>query len=84
MKHSNLTIIIPFVNEKYELYATLESIKQYSSKIVDVILINDASDDGFDYEHLAEIYNAIYIEHKERVGVAASRDEAGQPHQNSL
>lgn len=39
MKHSNLTIIIPFVNEKYELYATLESIKQYSPKIVDVILI---------------------------------------------
>lgn len=75
MEHSNLTVIIPFVNEKYELQETLESIRQYSLKAVDIILINDASEDGFDYGHLAKLYDAVYVEHKERIGVAASRDE---------
>lgn len=75
MEKSYLTVIIPFVNEKYELQETLDNIREYSEFPVDIILINDASDDGYDYKHVAELYAAVYIEHKERIGVAASRDE---------
>ncbi|MDR3340889.1 MAG: glycosyltransferase, partial [Candidatus Symbiothrix sp.] len=46
---SKLTIIIPFLNEQYEVENTLQSIREHSSDTITIILINDASDDGFDY-----------------------------------
>jgi glycosyltransferase involved in cell wall biosynthesis len=69
-----LTVIIPFLNEKYEVENTLESIKMHSNGDVDIMLINDASDDNFDYEYIAKKHNAIYIVNPNRLGVAASRD----------
>jgi len=71
---SKLTIIIPFLNEQYEVENTLQSIREHSSDTITIILINDASDDGFDYLTVAEKYQVQYIENKERMGVAASRD----------
>ena len=79
-----VSAIITTHNRKNLLMEAIKSVQQQTYSKIELIVVDDASDDGFDYEHLAEIYNAIYIEHKERVGVAASRDEAGQPHQNSL
>jgi glycosyltransferase involved in cell wall biosynthesis len=71
---SKLTIIIPFLNEQYEVENTLQSIREHSSDKIEIILINDASDDGFDYREVAERHQTEYIENKERIGVAASRD----------
>lgn len=70
-----LTIIIPFLNEKKEIANTVKSIRNYSKKDqIEIILINDASDDGFDYEEVSKIYRTQYILNKKRIGVAASRD----------
>lgn len=74
MSEKMLTIIIPFLNERYEVENTLKSIKQHSTDLVEVMLINDASDDDFDYRAVAEKYDIIYIENTQRMGVAASRD----------
>ncbi len=74
MSKKDLTIIIPFINERYELEETLKNIREYSDNNVDIIVINDASDDNFDYKSVAKQYEAIYTENKERIGVAASRD----------
>lgn len=74
MPEKILTIIIPFLNEKYEVENTVKSIKTYSTDRVEIMLINDASDDNFDYKILADKYDIIYIENTEREGVAASRD----------
>jgi len=74
MSNKKLTVIIPFLNEKCEVENTLESIKIHSNNDIEIILINDASDDGFDYKSVVEKYNVIYIENTERMGVAASRD----------
>lgn len=69
-----LTIIIPFINEKYEVENTIKSIRSHSDNKIDIILINDDSNDGFDYGKVAKKYNTIYIVNKKRLGVAASRD----------
>ena len=49
----NISIIIPFVNEREEVLSTIESIAQYSSKVTyEIIIINDASDDGYNYKEI--------------------------------
>lgn len=71
-----LSVIIPFLNEGDEVRATLESLRTTSGEEVEVYLIDDASTDGYDYQQAACDYDAHYIRHEERRGVAASRDEA--------
>lgn len=72
----NVSIIIPFVNEKEEVLSTIESIAQYSADVVyEIILINDASDDGYNYKEILSNNSKItYYENKHRIGVAACRD----------
>ncbi len=71
----SLSIIIPFLNEGKEVENTIISIMAYTNRSVEIILINDASDDDFNYQVIAEKYNVKYIINKERIGVAASRDK---------
>ncbi len=71
-----LNVIIPFLNEGDEVRATLESLRATSGSEVDVFLVDDASTDGYDYEQAARDFDAHYVRHDERRGVAASRDEA--------
>lgn len=68
-----LTIIIPFKNEKEEIFHTLRSIQQFSESLP-VIVINDASDDGFDYQPLSQMPAVTCIRNPERIGVARCRD----------
>jgi glycosyltransferase involved in cell wall biosynthesis len=70
-----LSIIIPFLNEGEEVENTLESIRLHSNNNVEIILINDASNDNYDYHSIAEKYNTTYIVNQNRIGVAASRDK---------
>jgi glycosyltransferase involved in cell wall biosynthesis len=70
-----LTIIIPFLNEGDELKKTLQSIKDTATGNPSIILINDASTDGYDYQGVAIAFGCTYLYHSKRTGVAASRDE---------
>jgi glycosyltransferase involved in cell wall biosynthesis len=74
MKNKVLSVIIPFLNERYEVENTIKSVREYSTDEVEIILINDASDDNFDYKTVAEKFDVVYIENSKRLGVAASRD----------
>lgn len=71
----SLTIIIPFLNEQAEIEKTVISILETAITNLDILLINDASDDGYNYDIIAHNYHCKYVKHKQRMGVAASRDE---------
>lgn len=74
-----LSIVIPFLNEGEEVENTLISIFNHSDmKDIEVIIINDASDDGYNYTELSGRYGIRYIENHFRIGVAASRDKGAQ------
>ncbi|WP_138553593.1 glycosyltransferase [Pseudoalteromonas rubra] len=65
---------MPFLNEGDNVRKTLESIKATITSDIEIILINDASDDGYDYEKYAKIFEAEYIRNSFRIGVAACRE----------
>lgn len=69
-----LTVIIPFLNEKEEVENTLKSILSHCKKHIPIILINDCSDDNYDYDSLPERYKIEYLKNDFRIGVAASRE----------
>lgn len=75
MENTQLTIIIPFLNEGEEIGNTLSSIKDTTVCAPTILLINDASTDGYDYRSIANKHNCEYIQHEERLGVAESRNE---------
>ncbi|MDR0573594.1 MAG: glycosyltransferase [Tannerella sp.] len=74
ISNKKLTVIITFLNEKEDVKNTIESILEFSDDNVEIIVINDASDDNYDYDKLAVDYNITYVKNKIRLGVAASRD----------
>jgi glycosyltransferase involved in cell wall biosynthesis len=69
-----LSVLIPFLNERDEIYNTVSNIRETSGDEVDIVLLNDASDDNYDYCRVAKKFNAIYIKQDNRVGVAQSRE----------
>ncbi len=69
-----LTVIIPFLNENTEIEETVKSIRETQDEPVDIILINDQSQDEFNYETVAKHYDCHYIFNIERLGVAESRN----------
>lgn len=70
-----ITIIIPFLNEGDEVENTVKSIRTHSDeKHIKIILIDDHSNDGVDYESISLKYQTTYIRNEKRLGVAASRD----------
>ncbi|MEN5231839.1 glycosyltransferase [Sphingobacterium faecium] len=76
MQKSQLTIIIPFLNEGIEVENTVSSILETSTTNPSIILINDFSDDGYDYDVLSSRSKSILlINHEKRYGVANSRNE---------
>ena len=66
----DLTIIIPFLNEREEVENTLKSIRDHSVADIPIIVIDDGSDDGYDYLSVARKYGATYVRNDERMGVA--------------
>lgn len=70
----NLSIVIPFLNEKDNLAKTLYSIDSTKSEDVEIILVDDCSDDRFDYSTVAENYNCKLYRNPYRKGVAKCRD----------
>jgi len=74
MMKKELTIIIPFLNEGEEVERTLASLKNKTKEKYDIILINDCSNDGYDYKVIAQKFGAKYILNEHRLGVARCRD----------
>ena len=71
---TQLTIIIPFLNEGNEVENTVLSIRETAVTNPIVLLINDGSDDNIDYESVATRHNCSYIRNEKRTGSAPSRD----------
>lgn len=71
--NTELTVIIPFKNEGEEVGKTIRSLNDMACGNINVIVINDASDDGYDYSSIASEKNVKYIIHKESLGPAQSR-----------
>ena len=71
---NKLTVIIPFLNEKEEVAETVRSIREHVGMEVDILVINDQSNDGYDYRGSLRPYGVTYVYNIERKGVAASRD----------
>lgn len=71
-----LTAIIPFMNEGSEVERTVANIRLTSN--INIILIDDASTDGYDYQEIAKIYNCKYYRNSHRLGVAGSRNKGVQ------
>ena len=71
--NTELTVIIPFKNEEEEVEKTIRSLNDMACGNINIIVINDASDDGYDYSGIALERNVEYIIHKESLGPAQSR-----------
>lgn len=72
---SKLSVIIPFLNEGEELRTTVSQIRNTAGSNVDIIVVDDASTDGYDYRKAVEEFGVTYVEHKERRGSGASKQE---------
>lgn len=71
---NSLTIIMPFLNEGEEVRRTVRSIRETAGNSVDIIVINDCSFDGYDYQAELKEFGVNYIFNAERLGVAESRN----------
>lgn len=70
-----LSIVIPTFNEAENLERTLKSIRETERYPVDIIVVDDHSDDGYPYRQLVSEYNITLIENKERIGPAMCREK---------
>lgn len=62
------------MNEGNEVENTVKSIRATNRESIEIILINDCSNDGYDYKRLAIVYDTLYIVNSQRMGVAKSRE----------
>lgn len=72
-RSTSLTAIITFKNEGDEVLKTVKSIRDTTTD-VNILLIDDASTDNYDYISVAEKYKCSLIRNKVNVGVASSRN----------
>ena len=73
-----LTVVIPFLNEKEEVGITVRNIRNTAGNDVDIIVINDHSDDNYDYQHDLAKFNVTYICNSYRIGAAASKEKGAR------
>lgn len=69
----NLTVIIPFRNEKEEIFRTVEGLRENCRANFNIICLNDCSDDGYDYSRLAGLVERYLVNHR-CLGVAGCRN----------
>lgn len=70
-----LTIIITFSNEADLLRMTVENIfSTMDSHLTEILLIDDASTDNYDYQSLAVEFGAKYYRNRTKKGIARSRE----------
>lgn len=71
---NTLTVVIPFYNEQEEVKNTLKSIRETVGQHVDIIVVNDASDDGYNYIEDIKDYDVSYICNDLNIGSSASKE----------
>lgn len=70
-----LTIIITFSNEADLLRMTVENIfSTMDSHLTEILLIDDASTDHYDYQSLAVEFDTRYYRNSTKKGIARSRE----------
>lgn len=72
---NQLTIVIPFLNEQEEVKNTITSIRATVGNSVDIIVINDNSNDDYDYISDLSGLDVVYIENNYRIGAALSKEK---------
>ncbi len=75
---NKLSVLMSFLNEREEVGRTVRSIRETVGNEVDVIVVNDHSDDGYDYESDLEGLDVHYYYNKYRIGAAAGKEKAVQ------
>lgn len=70
---SELTIIVPFKNEGDEIAYTVRNILATAKNRPDILLINDGSDDNYNYSAIANKYSCRYIHNETSLGVGEAR-----------
>lgn len=73
-RSNKMTVIIPFLNEREEVVNTLKSIRDNVGNNVEIIIIDDCSDDEWPYKQMTSPFTVSYVKNKCRIGVAACRD----------
>ena len=69
-----LTVIISFLNEGYEVERTVSSVLEFAENKVDILVINDGSNSLYDYEEMLRPYsNVKYVKNEVRRGVTVCR-----------
>lgn len=68
-----ITAVINFKNEGNNVERTIMSIRATTYNMP-VVVINDGSDDGYNYKERLEKYNVDYYENKESVGASKARE----------
>lgn len=71
---NKFSVLIPFRNEKEEVGRTVKSVRETAGDKVDIIVVNDSSYDGYDYEKDLEPYNVDYCVTSERLGSSAGKE----------
>lgn len=75
IKRNKLTVILTFKNEGIEVEKTIISLK-YADPLLSFVLVDDASDDGYNYKELANIFGCEYYRNEKSLGCAGARCEA--------
>ncbi len=73
-----LTIVIPFLNEGSEVGNTVRSIRNTAGNNVDIVIVDDHSDDNYDYRADIKDFNVTYVCNNCRIGAAASKEKGAR------
>lgn len=75
---NRLTVVMPFLNEGEEVARTARSIRETAGEEVDIIAIDDDSDDGFDYEGSLAGLGVTCLRNRCRIGAALSKERGAR------
>ncbi|MDD6784482.1 MAG: glycosyltransferase [Prevotellaceae bacterium] len=78
MREKKLSVVMSFLNEREEVGRTIRSIRETAGNSVDIVVVNDASEQDYDYEGDFRDLNVKYHVNESRVGAAQGKDEAVQ------
>lgn len=70
-----MSVLLPFKNEGEELGLTCKSIRDTAGDKVDIIVVNDDSDQGFDYEAMVKPYDVKYYVNYSRLGSSLGKQK---------
>lgn len=68
------TVCIPFKNEGDEVGKTCKSVRDTAGNMVDIVVLNDCSDDGYDYKSDLDQYDVRYYESDHRLGSSMGKE----------